>query len=446
MRAPRPLLQRHNNKKNTRIAILSIIALCVLTLSYFLFKDFKDPSISLKPTVEGKTNLKTIFNVNISDASGIEEIIIKAYRGDQSMVLFEEIFEEAPQDFEYEFLFSDIKLPDGEFTLEIIAYDNSFARFGLGNKEKQHYTFVMDTKSPKISVLTTPAGIRRGGSALIRYTSDADVVETGIMIEDKFYPAFKKENDEYICLFPFPYFMGISSYVPEIMAIDDAGNLTSSRLLINLTNRVFIDDIIDIDDAFLEKSKNKIAELTPIEQGTLFEKYSAINKQVRSDNLAFFAEVTKETADHFLFTEDFQRQPRAALRGGFGDTRIYMHKGEQFDYQFHTGLDYASVAKDIVRATNKGKVIYTGNVGIFGNVVIVDHGLSVHSLYAHLTDIHVKIGDEVEKNADLGTTGTTGMVFGDHVHFSILVGGTPVNPVEWIDSTWVKNNITSRMK
>ncbi len=445
MRIENPYRRKQKNKKKLRLLIILILLIFHANIFYFLFKDFKDPVIVLTPTTEGKTNLKTIFNANITDESGIEELVIKAYRNDESVILVDEKFETPPTDYNFEFQFSDIKLPDGEFNIEITAFDASFARLGLGNKETINYVFDMDTSAPKISVVSNPANIRRGGSAAIKYTTDADVVETGIRFEGHFFPAFKNEEGEYICFFPFPYFMTISNYVPEIMAIDDAGNETSSRLLINLNNRVFIDDVIKIDEAFLKKSEDKIIALSPIEEGTLFEKYQLINKQVRKENLALFEDITDETADEFLFTESFQRQPGAALRGGFGDTRIYMYNGEQFDYQFHTGLDYASVAKDIVRATNKGKVIFTGNVGIFGNVVIVDHGMSIHSLYAHLTDFHVQVGDEVEKNGDLGTTGTTGMVLGDHVHFSILVGGIPVNPTEWIDANWLKNNITSRI-
>ena len=80
-------------------------------------------------------------------------------------------------------------------------------------------------------------------------------------------------------------------------------------------------------------------------------------------------------------------------------------------------------------------------LGIYGNTVILDHGQGIFSLYSHLSEIVVAVGELKEKGNVLGLSGSTGMAGGDHLHFSILVNGIFVTPLEWWDKQWLKLNI-----
>ena len=97
-------------------------------------------------------------------------------------------------------------------------------------------------------------------------------------------------------------------------------------------------------------------------------------------------------------------------------------------------------------AANAGRVIFTEELGIYGNIAVIDHGLGLMTLYSHLSEFRVKPGDEVKAGQTVGTTGITGLAAGDHVHFGVLVSGVPVQPLEWLDAKWVQNNISSRLK
>jgi murein DD-endopeptidase MepM/ murein hydrolase activator NlpD len=77
--------------------------------------------------------------------------------------------------------------------------------------------------------------------------------------------------------------------------------------------------------------------------------------------------------------------------------------------------------------------------------VVIDHGQGLTSLYGHLSQIGVTPGQEVRKGDVIGFTGQTGLAGGDHLHFGVMVGGIPVNPVEWWDSHWIKNNVTRKL-
>ncbi len=77
--------------------------------------------------------------------------------------------------------------------------------------------------------------------------------------------------------------------------------------------------------------------------------------------------------------------------------------------------------------------------------MIIDHGFDLFSMYSHLSSIAVKKDQILLKGEILGRTGTTGLAGGDHLHFSILVNNIFVNPLEWWDRVWIKNNISSKL-
>jgi murein DD-endopeptidase MepM/ murein hydrolase activator NlpD len=138
--------------------------------------------------------------------------------------------------------------------------------------------------------------------------------------------------------------------------------------------------------------------------------------------------------------------PNSAPLGGFAQFRTYIYQGKEVDRQTHLGFDLASLAHADVPAANRGKVVFAGDFGIYGQCIIVDHGLGLQTLYGHLSRISVKPGDTVENGQIIGSTGATGMAGGDHLHFEMTISGQPVNPIEWWDSHWIKNNITGKLE
>ncbi len=136
----------------------------------------------------------------------------------------------------------------------------------------------------------------------------------------------------------------------------------------------------------------------------------------------------------------------SAVESAFADHRTYVYKGREVDQQIHLGFDLASYTGTPIVAANRGKVLFADELGIYGNCVIVDHGMGVQSLYAHLSSIDVKPGQMVEKEATLGRSGMTGLAGGDHLHFTMLVNGRMVNPVEWWDAHWIEDRILRKLR
>lgn len=100
--------------------------------------------------------------------------------------------------------------------------------------------------------------------------------------------------------------------------------------------------------------------------------------------------------------------------------------------KFHTGVDIAGRNRSPIKATNNGKVIYTGWYGGYGKVVIIDHGKATASLYAHLSSINVSNGQTVSKGTTIGNEGSTGYSTGPHLHFEIRLNGKHTNPMSYI--------------
>ena len=140
-------------------------------------------------------------------------------------------------------------------------------------------------------------------------------------------------------------------------------------------------------------------------------------------------------------------KPFKRLRGsktfaGFAEKRQYFYNNEKIDEAWHLGMDWASIKHAGIQTSNEGEVIFSDYLGIYGNTLIIDHELGVQSLYAHTSNFSVQKGDTVSVNQKIANTGNTGAVFGDHLHFGILIQGIEVNPIEWMDRSWIKTRIT----
>jgi murein DD-endopeptidase MepM/ murein hydrolase activator NlpD len=130
----------------------------------------------------------------------------------------------------------------------------------------------------------------------------------------------------------------------------------------------------------------------------------------------------------------------------FAERRSYFVDGNQVSEATHYGYDLAATANTPVTAGNTGRVSFAGLLGIYGNCVLVDHGMGITSLYAHLSRIDVKEGEMVSTGQTLGLSGQTGLAGGDHLHFAILVGDSYVDPVEWWDAKWVESHVESQLR
>ncbi|WP_208595934.1 M23 family metallopeptidase [Desulfonatronovibrio hydrogenovorans] len=409
---------------------------------YFKFADQEKPVVSVSPEVT-HTNDRTLFQVEVHDPGlGLKSVEIRVSQSGTSHPVAAQEFAEAVSDFSFELELP--RLDQGEFQVEVIARDRSIVNWGKGNVTTLNRTMVFDNRPPGISVSTTTHNLNQGGAGLVIYQLSKDVVRTGVQVGDYFFPAFQQPDGRHFCLFAFPHDADPASDVPRIIARDRAGNEQISGFNYHVNPRSFRNDRLNIGDNFLRSQMPQFERDFPDENDP-FHIFLRVNREMRADNRAKVEEIAQRTSDQLDFDGVFLRKPNSAQMAGFADRRTYFYQDREIDRQVHLGVDLASTAQAPVPSANKGRVVFAGPIGIYGQTVVVDHGIGLQTLYAHLSSIDVQEGQMVSKGETVGRTGTTGLAVGDHLHFEVLVSGISVNPVEWWDPNWINNNITSKL-
>jgi murein DD-endopeptidase MepM/ murein hydrolase activator NlpD len=312
---------------------------------------------------------------------------------------------------------------------------------------------VIDTVPPRLQVLTSQHNVSKGGVGLVIYKLDEENVQSGVRVGENFFPGYSGVfNDPMVitALFALDHTQGPDTRL-VVEARDPAGNETKRGFYHYIKDKNFRPDTLRISDGFLD-FKMPDFDLGPkegqflTEHNPLLAKFLYINETLRRQNVATVLKVPSDTRAELMWEGRFSRLPGAANRARFADKRSYKYNGNVISHSTHLGIDLASTANAPVGAANNGRVIMAENAGIFGNTIIIDHGLGLASLYAHLSQMNVAKGDMVKKDDIIGRTGLTGLAGGDHLHFSMMLHNVFINPVEWWDAAWIKNNITSKIE
>ena len=430
--------------------ICAILALIVVGV-FFLFFETEKPTIAFENDSDSIGRNNTIA-VTVKDGkSGLRRVKIEAIQGDLKKELLVKDYPRhgyigliGPVGDRLEALFSapNFGFKEGDIDLVITARDYSLlGGFGGGNSATLTKTVRLDTTPPVITLVANKPFITPGGSGLALYKINEPTKEHGVLINGRLFHGFPLTGvkDGYVCYFALPY-NAVKLEEAVLRAVDLAGNTTSLGLAMRFKPVKWKEDTIPISDGFLTMKLPEFQQHYPEMAGTPLERYLYINGEVRRANEKKIDELCAKSGEKRLWNGAFTRTPGSA-RAGFADHRAYLYNGSQVDRQVHLGMDIASLAHSRVPAANTGTVIFADYLGIYGNMVLLDHGQGVFSLYSHMSQINAKVGDAVTKDSVLGLTGTTGMAGGDHLHFSMLVQGVFVTPIEWWDPHWIQVNI-----
>jgi murein DD-endopeptidase MepM/ murein hydrolase activator NlpD len=340
-----------------------------------------------------------------------------------------------------------LDIPDGPAVLQLKAWDYSWRRWWHGNQTILEKNIIIDTRPPAIEIITQTHNVRQGGCGLVIYRLSEACPEHGVMVGDNFFPGhggYFQDAQVYLSFFALNHLQGRGTLM-KVRAVDGAGNTASSGFPNYIRNKVFKEDKIDLSDDFLNTKIPELAAGAVADGASSLEKFLFVNRNLREKNELQAKGVGAKTESTLLWRGAFGCLPRAETRATFADLRHYYYNGKAVDQQRHLGIDLASNAHSEVPAANNGKIAFCGIIGIYGNTVIIDHGFGLFSIYAHLSNISVAEGDWVATGQGIGNTGTTGLAGGDHLHFGMLLHNTLVDPIEWWDKEWIRNNITGKL-
>ena len=297
-------------------------------------------------------------------------------------------------------------------------------------------------RPPSVSTDAFQHYINQGGSETALLTPAGSWTEAGVRVGDHAYPSFPiAGSQERVALFAVPW-DAPRDVVPMVYVRNSAGTEAKAQFWYKVFPKKFRARDLPIDDAFLNKVVNQI---DPSGTGDLLDRFLKINGEMRRENNKTLADLRLKTADHFLWSEPFKQMANSKVESSFADVRSYIYKGKKVDQQTHLGFDLAVGQHTPVESANDGKVVWAAMLGIYGNCVVIDHGLGLQSIYAHLSEIGVKEGDSVKRGDVLGKSGSTGLAGGDHLHFSMQVDGVQVNPIEWWDGHWIHDHVHAGM-
>ncbi|MGQ9812878.1 MAG: M23 family metallopeptidase [Dissulfurimicrobium sp.] len=336
-------------------------------------------------------------------------------------------------------------LSQGKIILKIIARDASWRNDFKGNEKILLSEAVVDTIPPSITVLSTLHNFISGGSGLVSYRLNKDVSYTGVWVNDIFFPAYPRPQGsprEYAALIAIPF----DAYQAKlyIAAEDTAGNIAMAGFPHQIHYKAPKVDRIEITDTFLNQKMPEFTARYPELTGTPIDIFIQVNSKLRIKNDQEIREICAKSTPEILWQGAFIVPP-GATRAGFADERHYFYNGKEISQAHHMGVDIAALAHFPVQAANSGKVIFTGYLGIYGNAIIIDHGMGLSSLYGHLETIKVTVGEKVERGAIIGVTDSTGLSGGDHLHYAMMVHGIFINPIEWWDDKWIKDHIRNNL-
>ena len=310
---------------------------------------------------------------------------------------------------------------------------------------------------PQVAVLSIHHFVNHGGSEMVVYRVTPADVESGVRVGDVSYHGYPASSAGVtgadaslkVGFFALLYDQDLNAPV-RVFARDAAGNEATAAVEVKVFEKVFKKSRIDVDDAFLAKVVPPILANTPTlkvnDPSNLLESYLTINRELRKQNGARLAALAEKSAPDRLWQGPFKQLVNSAVESGFADHRTYVYQGREVDQQVHLGFDLASTSAAPVHASNAGRVVLAEFLGIYGNCVVIDHGLGLQSLYAHLSSIGVKVGDTVTQGQELGRSGTTGLAGGDHLHFTMLLGGHPVTPIDWWSQQWVQDRVLRKLR
>lgn len=448
---------KEKKSKHWLIALLCIII--ILPITWILFNRFEggDPSIKLdllSQTIGASQEL----SISVADTkSGLRRVWIGLLQNGRETILLEKDFpakglisrgikhEEA---LKVKIDPGESGIKDGKAILRIVASDYSWRRWFKGNLTYLEKNIIIDTKPPGINIISRFHNISQGGACLVIYKLSEQCDRSGVYVEENFFPGYSGHFQDKNILMAFFALNHKQEPVTKIFieAIDSAGNTSKAGFNYNIKRKVFKKDVINISDKFLNWKMPEFDIYIPQpSELTIIDKFLKVNQDIRKDSYNKVIELAENTDKVLYWDGVFLRLPKSANKAGFADNRVYQYKNEIIDRQIHLGIDLASLAHSPVQAANKGKVVFAGSIGIYGKTVIIDHGFGLHSMYAHLSSYTVEEKQMVSKGEIIGSTGITGLAGGDHLHYSILIHNTFVNPVEWWDKEWIKNNISSKI-
>ena len=419
-----------------------LLALALIVLAFFWFSG-KRPNLKLVTPVT-TIGTATPVTIQVNDAAGLKRFFASISQNGQTQTVFEDTRKS--------------KEPARTFTFPIGKQTASFLKEGPAHvtisAASNDFRGATQTLEQDVQVVLRPPTIvsdgnqhyiNQGGAELVKITAGGSWNQAGVKVAQYTSGSFPMPGEpdssaNRFSLFAYPW-----NVPPDTIPLAFVRNSAGTEVTTTFWNKIFPKKFRSTDIQVRDQDLQKVVgELDPEGTGSLADRFVKLNNKMRELNTQTIYNLHTNTVNKMLWNGPFI-PVKGARESYFADRRSYFYQGKKIDEQIHLGYDLAQKANTVVRSANSGRIIYADRLGIYGNCIIIDHGYSLESLYGHLSRIDVKVGDSVTKEQNIGVSGSTGMAFGDHVHFSMLADGYQIEPKEWWDEHWIHDRILSKI-
>jgi len=249
----------------------------------------------------------------------------------------------------------------------------------------------------------------QGSAVKLAFAPEPGVKSVDVLWNNKKVPAFRV-NDAWSTILGVDLDAKPGEHKTDVLFTMDDGRVEKRDAIIKVIEKKYPTTQLKVEEKYVELSKADLARANRESKETEAI-YATITNELLSDD-AFTIPIPGGTGTNFGHRRIFNGEPRAP----------------------HAGADLRATTGTPVHATNRGRVVLAKNLFFTGNTVILDHGLGIYSLYAHLSRIDVKHDDIVNNGQIVGLAGATGRVTGPHLHWGMRVQGARVDPFTLVEN------------
>lgn len=269
---------------------------------------------------------------------------------------------------------------------------------------------VVAQERPALSIHAAARSMQPGEVVRLTVDTTTPVDTLAVSAFDTAFPAFRVSDTAWQTLVGIDLDVKPGPHTVSIVTTDAAGVRTTTRRL-EVVPKAFPTRRLTVEPRFVEPPASVTDRIA-----REAKRLNAIWTEASPDRLwdgVFAAPVPDAANSAFGSRSVFNNQPRSP----------------------HGGADFASPTGRPVRAPNAGRVVLAEDLYFTGGTVVIDHGLGLVSLFAHLSAVDAKVGTTVATGDIVGRVGATGRVTGPHLHWTVRLGGTRVDPLSLMNVT-----------
>lgn len=425
-----------------------------------LFLENSPPEIELGDDLLGLGADPVSIPISVKDSGmGLDEITVRISQNNEPKELTKKkgLQGKGLEEFSVTINPKELVLHEGKAELQVVAFDRAL----WSNGSKVSKSLIVDFLKPHIDVVTPQQNAVLGGSELVFYKVAGKRPDSqGVFAQGSLYPgfpakywddAFKSYDDLYLAFFPIAQGFDDSKDKMSLIARDNIGNAATANFNYRVRARRWGSFQFPIDDARAENLKTTLGSHESNEgvkarfSGDLVTDLRYLIKASARHDESILSDPLSQTEGRRLWSGSFLRPVASHPSNTAGDQRVIVVKGQELLKSAAAGSRFGVSSRSKVVAANNGKIAFVGDLILHGTTIVIDHGFGLATVYAHLSEAPVKVGDDVTKGQQIGRTGTSGLAQGEEVYFETRLHGVPVSPNEWWDENWVNDHIDKKV-